>query len=143
MRNHMVLLVAAAAALVLTSCSSPAGAAAGADIAPSVSITAPVDGATVASTFTLQFASSLELGPTDSGRHHVHVFTDGHTDDYTVVTSTDHQITNLAPGPHTIGVTLQNADHSPAGAGTEITVSVTGGPSDPTTAPSGGGGSGY
>ena len=47
---------------------------------------------------------------------HVHVFTDGHTGDYTVVPTTTFQIKTLSPGRHTIGVTLQHADHSPAGA---------------------------
>jgi hypothetical protein len=36
---------------------------------------------------------------------HVHVFTDGHTGDYTVVPTTAFQIKDLSPGRHTIGVT--------------------------------------
>lgn len=106
--------------------------------APTLTISSPADGADVGSSFALEFSSSEEIGPTDSGKDHVHVSTDGHSDDYTVVTSSPFQVTGLPPGEHTVSVTLQHADHSSAGASAEITVNVTGsggGSSPATTAP--------
>jgi hypothetical protein len=107
-----------------------------------LTITSPADGTTVQLPINLRFTSNVPLGPPDSGMDHVHVFMDGHTSDYTVVPTTTFQITNLSPGRHTIGVTLQHADHSPAGAKAQVTVVVSGiGPggatpgSSPTSAP--------
>lgn len=91
-----------------------------------LTITSPADGSTVPLPINLSFTSNVPLGPPDSGMDHVHVFTDGHTDDYTVVPTTTFQITSLSPGRHTIGVTLQHADHSPAGAKAQVTVVVSG-----------------
>jgi hypothetical protein len=91
-----------------------------------LTITSPADGSTVALPINLAFTSNVPLGPPDSGMDHVHVFTDGDTGDYTVVPTTTFQIKNLSPGRHTIGVTLQHADHSPAGAKAQVTVVVSG-----------------
>ena len=93
---------------------------------PKLTITSPSDGANVQLPINLTFTSSVPLGPPDSGMDHVHVFTDGHTGDYTVVPTTASQIKDLSPGRHTIGVTLQHADHSPAGASAQVTVVVSG-----------------
>jgi hypothetical protein len=93
---------------------------------PKLTITSPSDGATVQLPINLTFTSNVPLGPPDSGMDHVHVFTDGHTGDYTVVPTTTFQIKDLSPGRHTIGVTLQHADHSPAGASAQVTVVVSG-----------------
>jgi hypothetical protein len=93
---------------------------------PTLTITSPADGANVPAPVTLKFTSSQDIGPTDSGKDHVHVVIDGKTNDYTVVTATTYQIPNLAPGRHAIGVTLQHADHSSAGASAQVNVNVTG-----------------
>jgi hypothetical protein len=93
---------------------------------PKLTITSPSDGASVRLPINLSFTSSVPLGPPDSGMDHVHVFTDGHTSDYTVVPTTAFQIKDLSPGRHTIGVTLQHADHSSAGASAQVTVVVSG-----------------
>jgi hypothetical protein len=104
---------------------------------PKVTITSPHDGATVTVPFTLEFTTSVPIGPTDSGQDHVHVFADGQTNNYEVVTAPRATINDLSPGEHTIGVTLQHADHSPAGAQAQVKVTVTGGGS-----PGGGSGGG-
>ncbi|WP_395103680.1 Ig-like domain-containing protein [Actinomadura sp. SCN-SB] len=104
---------------------------------PTLTITSPAEGATVTAPVTLTFTSSEDIGPEESGKHHVHVTIDGKTDDYEVVTSTTHRIDGLTPGRHRIGVTLQHADHSDAGASAQVNVNVAGG--GQTTAPSGGG----
>ena len=117
--------------LAVAACGSAGGSSGGS--APKLTITSPSDGANVRLPVNLTFTSSVPLGPTDSGMDHVHVFTDGHTGDYTVVPTTTFQIKDLSPGRHTIGVTLQHADHSPAGASAQVTVVVAG-------AGSGGGG---
>ncbi|WP_433412302.1 hypothetical protein ACQP1V_25185 [Microtetraspora malaysiensis] len=115
------------------------GAADGGAGGPKVTITSPADGADVSMPFTLRFTTSVPIGPPDSGREHVHVFTDQDAADYTVVTSPSFTIQDLPPGNHTVGVTLQHADHSPAGASAQITVNVTAsGGAGAATTPSGG-----
>jgi len=86
---------------------------------PQLVITEPANGANVAVPFALKFTSSVQLGPTDSGRDHVHVFADGKTNEYTVVPTTTFELKDLSPGQHTIGVTLQHASSQkmPAGYG--------------------------
>jgi hypothetical protein len=91
-----------------------------------LTITEPSDGANVQVPFTVKYTSNVEIGPTDSGKDHVHFIVDGKTNEYVVVTSTTYQIKDLTPGKHTVAVTLQHADHSPVGPSKQITVNVTG-----------------
>lgn len=123
---------------------SPGGG--GAAGGPTLTVTSPANGATVTSPFMLAFQSSEQLGAPDSGRDHVHVFSDGKTDKYTVVPGNSFEVKDLAPGEHKIGVTLQHADHSPAGATAEVTVMVSGsgqGNLAPSSAPTTDSGYGY
>jgi hypothetical protein len=94
------------------------------DNTPSVTITSPQGGATVGSSFPLTFKSSVPIGALDTGEDHVHVIVDGNTNDFTVVTAHRTMVTNLSPGEHTVGITLQHADHSSAGAEDQVTVMV-------------------
>ncbi|WP_131981586.1 DUF4399 domain-containing protein [Jiangella ureilytica] len=97
-------------------------------------IVEPAGGAEIGVPFTLVVDSSEELGPTDTGNHHVHVYFDGDDSSYEVIESgngEEHEITadspaleGLEPGEHTLNVSLRNADHSAAGADAEITVTV-------------------
>jgi hypothetical protein len=122
------LFALAAVALLAASCGSePSSAASGGGGGPDVSIAAPDDGASLSVPFTVEVSSSEELGPTDTGAHHVHLFFDGNEDEYEVVESDSIEIDDLDSGDHTIGVSLRNADHSAAGAEAEISVTVTGG----------------
>lgn len=129
MRSNLKLLVLMTAVVTLSvACGSgqqtvSAGGEGGGSM---VAIAEPEDGAQVQVPFTMKFSSSDELGPTESGRHHVHVFFDGNEQEYTVVESDTFTVEELPPGEHTIGASLRNADHSPAGAETEITVVVAG-----------------
>lgn len=111
-----------------------------------VTITSPKDGASVTEPFTLKF-DAPNIGPTDSGKDHVHVFVDGKENDYTVVTKNSFTIKGVRGGMHTINVTRQHADHSPTGAKDEIKVNIAGGGAPSSTTPSstntGGGGYGY
>jgi hypothetical protein len=107
--------------------------------AEKVSITSPVDGASVKLPFMLTWNSTVPLGAPNTGKDHVHVYLDGKTNDYTVVGGTQFQLKNLAPGMHKIEVALQRADHSPVGPKSAITVNVGGGaPSSPSPTHSGG-----
>ena len=92
-----------------------------------LSIDAPADGDEVSLPFTLEFSSSVELGPTDTGAHHVHVYYDDNEDEYEVVESTTYDVTELPAGNHEIYASLRNADHSDTGVEAEIEVAVTGG----------------
>lgn len=96
----------------------------GSDGDMSVSVTKPADGATVTAPFTVKIDSSEPLGTTDTGKHHVHVWFDDNADDYMVVESATTKITELADGSHTMHVSLRNADHSPAGAETDVSITV-------------------
>jgi hypothetical protein len=141
MRRHIRYAVIPVIAMFAAACGSGATGAAGGE--PKLTITSPAPGATVQTPFMLTYESSVALGPPESGRDHVHIFADGKTDQYTVVPTTSFQIKDLTPGRHTIGVTLQHADHSPAGASAQITVNVTGGGA-PAASPTGdSGGYGY
>jgi len=96
-----------------------------------LSITAPDDGGEVSLPFTVEFDSSEELGPTDDGVHHVHIYWDGDDSEYTVVEADNIEVTEAPEGEHTLNASLRNADHSPAGVETEITLTVgSGGDSD-------------
>lgn len=92
--------------------------------APSVTITSPASGAKVGSSFPLTFKSSVPIGALETGEDHVHVVIDGNTNQFTVVTAHNYMVKNLSPGKHTVGITLQHADHSPAGAQDQVTVMV-------------------
>lgn len=100
-----------------------AGSGSGSD-SPSLSITSPKDGDTVGGTFTVKWDSSAELGDPDTGKDHVHIFVDGNSGDYTVVGGDSFEVTGLSPGDHTVDITLQNADHSSAGAEDQVDVQV-------------------
>ena len=93
---------------------------------PKVTITSPQNGAAVGSSVPIKFTTSVPIGPLDTGKDHVHVFVDGNTNDFAVITAHQTTVKNLSPGKHTIGVTLQHADHSPAGAQDQVTVTVRG-----------------
>lgn len=89
-----------------------------------LSITAPGDGEEVSLPFTVEFDSSEELGPTDDGVHHVHIYWDGDDTEYTVVEADSVEVTEAPEGEHTLNASLRNADHSPAGVETEIMLTV-------------------
>lgn len=107
-----------------------------------LTITEPKNGADVTLPFTVKFTTSDELGSTDSGKNHVHVFLDGKEDEYTVVTENSYEIKNAPAGQHEVDVTLQRADHSPVGPSAKIMVNVTGGGTGGDTG-GGTGGGGY
>lgn len=111
---------------------------------PALTITEPKNGATVTLPFTVKYTTSVQLGPTDSGKDHVHVFLDGKKNEYTVVTANSYEIKNAPTGKHEVDVTLQHADHSPVGPTAKIMVNITGSGSGGSTGGSGGtGGGGY
>lgn len=143
-RRRLATTASVLALLSAAACSTASGNSSGTSGEPKVTITSPQDGATVTVPFTLEFNTGVPIGPTDSGMDHVHVFADGQTNNYEVVTAPRTTISNLSPGKHTIGVTLQHADHSPAGAQAQITVTVSGGsPGGGSGGSSGGGSGGY
>ncbi|RYP80692.1 hypothetical protein EKO23_24450 [Nocardioides guangzhouensis] len=103
---------------------------------PTLDITSPANGAHVGSSFPVTWHSSVTLGAPDTGRDHVHVFVDGHANDYTVVGGDQFTLKGLAPGKHTVDVTLQHADHSSAGAQDQVSVTVGQGGGTSTPSPS-------
>lgn len=87
-------------------------------------ITSPADGDSVEVPFTVEVASSEELGPIETGAHHVHVFFDGDDEEFLVVEGESVEVTDLPEGEHVVNASLRNADHSPAGVETEVAVTV-------------------
>jgi hypothetical protein len=137
MRKVIPALAATAALALLGACGGSGDQAAttteaggsggsGSDDGGAIKIMSPKDGADVTSPVTLKFDAG-DIGPTDSGKDHVHIFVDGKETDYTVVTKSPFKVTGLSKGKHTINITKQHADHSPAGPKADITVNVTGG----------------
>lgn len=140
-------------ALMIAGCGGGGGYSNGGDSGgggPTVTIQTPADGDTVDAPFKVIVDSSEDLGPTDSGNDHVHLYFDDNTDSYAVidsgngeafeVTADSPALDGIDPGEHTLHVSLRNADHSAAGAEDEVTVTIgdgSGGGSD------NGGGGGY
>lgn len=98
-----------------------------------VTITEPAEGAAIEFPFMLNLDSSVELGTTESGLNHVHLYFDGNDSQYEVIESSSREITDsspaaegLEPGEHEMNISLRNADHSPAGFETSIMVNVGG-----------------
>jgi hypothetical protein len=115
--------------LVAAACGddSTAGAAADGGDGQGISIESPADGDEVTLPLKVEVATSVDIGPEESGKDHWHLFVDGEELEYSVETSNEAMLDDLSPGDHTINATLQHADHSSAGASDEITVTVTGG----------------
>lgn len=94
-----------------------------------VTINEPTDGASIAIPFTLRLDASVELGPPESGNHHVHLYFDDDDSKYEVIESENVKITDASPavkgldsGEHKLNISLRNADHSAAGFETSVTV---------------------
>ncbi|MGN9909705.1 hypothetical protein ACTMTJ_19345 [Phytohabitans sp. LJ34] len=91
----------------------------------------PAAGADVTVPFTLKVDSSVPLGPTESGRHHVHVWFDGDEDNYVMVESDTARISAAPTGAHVMHVSLRHANHSAAGVEASTSVVVGEGDSMP------------
>jgi hypothetical protein len=125
MSKARVMAVAAVALLVAACGADDDGTTtASADGGTTLSIVAPDDGAEVSLPFTVEFDSTEELGPTEDGVHHVHIYWDGDDSEYTVVEADSVEVTEAPEGEHTLNASLRNADHSPAGVEAEITLTV-------------------
>jgi hypothetical protein len=133
-----VLAVVAVLALVGAACgddgSGGGGSAGGDDM--TIDVVSPTDGADVGESFDVDVETSVDIGETDTGLHHVHLYYDGETaeGEYDIVYSTPFTVTRLDPGEHVIEAVIANADHSITDARAEITVNVgagAGGSTDP------------
>jgi len=159
-RVRMLTVLGAIVLVAATGCgggTADAGSSGGGDSGSSgdkVTIKEPTDGASIDIPFTLNLDSSVTLGTTESGEHHVHLFFDGNDSNYEVVESNSMEISDsspalkgLKPGKHELDISLRNADHSAAGFDTSIMVTVNGtgggGQDQPTDDGDTGGGGGY
>lgn len=126
----------AVAVAAVTACGGTDNATGGGDDL-SIAVVQPVSEASVAAPFPVKLDSSVPLGPSESGKHHAHIWFDGNDADYLVVESDTTQVAKVAPGAHTMHVSLRNANHSPAGPEASIPITVTGGgaPSGPSGSP--------
>lgn len=118
-------VMAVAIGLLAAACGGDSDAAtATGDDGTTLSITAPSDGAEVSVPFTVEIGSSEEIGTTDTGLHHVHVYWDGDESAFTLVETDSVEITDAPEGQHTLTASLHNADHTPAGVEVDITLTV-------------------
>ena len=133
MRIRLLAVALLAAATVLTACGSgdstdagnAGGGGGGGDL--SVAVVEPASGAKVATPFQVRVDSSVPLGPSESGQHHVHIWFDDNDDDYVVVEADTTQVTEVSPGDHTMHVSLRNANHSATGVEATVPITVGGG----------------
>jgi hypothetical protein len=150
----MLTALGAIVLVAATGCGSDtaeAGSTGSSDGAKTVTIKEPADGASIGIPFMLRLDSSVELGTTDTGKNHVHLYFDGDDSKYEVVESDNMQISDASPavkglkaGEHELDISLRNADHSAAGFDTKITVTVNGAGGDQTSDDDDGGtGGGY
>jgi hypothetical protein len=135
-RSRISLVVGAIVLTGAAGCASETAEAGdgGASAAGKVTISEPAEGESVEIPFAVKLDSSVGLGSTESGRHHVHLYFDGDDSKYEVVESGDVEITDSSPavdglksGEHELTISLRNADHSAAGFETSVTVRVGGG----------------
>jgi hypothetical protein len=150
MRFRMLAALGATVLVAATGCGSGTADTSSGDGSKTVTISEPADGASIDVPFMLRLDSSEELGSTDSGKHHVHLYFDGDDSAYEVVESDSMRISDsspavkgLEPGEHELDISLRNADHSAAGFDTSITVNVNGGGGGDQPADDGGAGGGY
>ncbi|GAA1888099.1 hypothetical protein [Asanoa iriomotensis] len=116
----------AAALVLLAALAACGGTDADAAGGMSVEVTAPAADATVEVPFDVELTASVPLGTTGSGRHHVHVWFDDNAGDYQVVEAPTVRVDELPAGPHVLHASLRNANHSPAGAETQVRIMVGG-----------------
>jgi hypothetical protein len=129
-----LLFLPAAFGLVLAGCGAADDDGGGGSGGPSVEIQQPADGDSLSVPFTMTVESSEELGTTDEGLHHVHVYFDGNDQSYEVIETPAGEeieidadspaLEGVDTGEHTLQVSLRNADHSAAGAEDEISVMI-------------------
>ena len=146
----IVKLAAGIAALfLLVSCggegdgSAPAAGGGGGSGDMTLTIESPADGDEVSTPFTIEFGSSEELGPTDTGAFHVHIYFDGNEEEYEIVEAGTFEVTDLPPGDHEIYASLRSADHSETGVEAEVVEVTVGGSGGDPKEKSDDGGGGY
>jgi hypothetical protein len=161
MRRIRRLRVGAAVAtllapVVLVACGNNETSTGGGGDSSKLSVVEPAKDAKVSLPFTVKVKSADPLGPTDSGKHHVHVWLDNDSENYLVVESDTATVSPgmkatltgkplpLTPGKHIVHVSLRNANHSAAGADTEVPIDLGGGTGPaPSPSPSSSESSGY
>lgn len=126
----------AAGLLLLSACAEEPETTEGGGGGPTITVVSPADGTDVQSPVELQLSvTGAEIGPTDTGLMHFHVYVDG-ASDYEVVTNTSGSI-DLPEGEQAVRVVLAQPNHDETDVSAEVTVNVTSGTTD------GGGGGGY
>jgi hypothetical protein len=89
-----------------------------------LSVAAPAPNSTVSTPFQLKVVTSVSLGTTETGRHHIHVWFDGNEDKYQILYGDTGQVGDVPAGSHTMTVSLRNANHSDAGPRVEVPITV-------------------
>jgi hypothetical protein len=136
-RRRGVRVLVAAAFLAASGAISACDSASGAPASDQLSVVSPAAGATVGLPFTVRVQTGSPLGTTDTGRHHIHIWFDGHEDQYQISYTDTAQVTDAPAGAHTMTVSLRNADHSDAGPRIDVPLTIGGAGSNATTDPNG------
>ncbi|MBI2238812.1 MAG: hypothetical protein HYU54_09870 [Actinobacteria bacterium] len=128
-RGIALVLPLLAVALGLAACAKQDSSGSGGS---GLSITSPIDGASVASPLKLVLsAPGVEIGSPETGNMHFHVHIDD-SKDYAVLTSAEGEI-QVPGGEHTITVVLAEPNHSETDTAASVTVAVTGGATESPT----------
>jgi hypothetical protein len=127
-------LAALTGALLLGACGTSGASQPGTSGDLKLSVTSPASGANVSMPFTVKVTSSVPLGTTETGLHHIHIWFDGNDSQYQISYTDTAEVTNAPAGTHTMTVSLRNANHSDAGPRVDVPVTV-GGTGAVSTAP--------
>ena len=142
-----IALVLSAGLFALASCRSNdntqnPGGGTGAEGQPQVVITSPVQGQEITSPLKLvAVVNGAEIGPTDTGRMHLHVYFGG-SSEYEVVESLSTDM-EVPPGTKEIRVVLADANHNETNVADTVRVSTTGSGEAPAEQPTGADDGGY
>jgi hypothetical protein len=123
----LAALVLAAGALVACGDDAESANGSGSGGGMSIAVVEPAADAEVQVPFTVRVDSSTELGPEESGKHHVHIWFGDDEDNYVVVESDSTEITEAPSGEQTMHVSLRNANHSAAGVEATTKLNIGGG----------------
>lgn len=112
------------AVLLLAACAERGGPAAEGSGEATITITSPKDGESAASPVKL-VVTGAEIGATDTGLMHLHVYVDD-SSQYEVVESAESEV-SVPAGEHTLRVVLAEANHQETAASASVSIMVTGG----------------
>jgi hypothetical protein len=129
MRGRLICALSAVAVLMLSGCFKTANANNDQPIAAASGLTLkilePRSGAAVTTPFLLKVESNVPLGRVATGEHHIHIWFDDNSSDYSMIQGDSDMIVSAPPGHHVMHVSLVEPNHKPTGVQTSVTLDIT------------------